>query len=328
MEEINENSEINENNENNITRHAVGMRFNKAGRVYYFDPSGIELEMGDAVVVDTASGLEMGEVVIVDSAELTEKVSMPLKPVIRKVTAKDLERMEGLKQQEKDAMAECERLVEKMKLPMKLISAQYNIDGKRLTIVFGAEGRVDFRELVRDLSRSLKVRIEMRQVGSRDEAKLLGGYGRCGRQLCCASFLSELNPVSIKMAKEQGLPLSPMKISGLCGRLLCCLGYEYEQYRSMREKMPRVGKQISTPMGEGIVRSTNPVSETVTVELESGARTEITLEELNGKKEDRAKDKEETKPEDKKKDKPMGRDSDQGRKRGSQKRRGVKRQSG
>jgi len=320
--------ETNENNENNITRHVVGVRFHEAGRVYYFDPSDIELEMGDEVIVETASGLEMGEVVITDSVELNGKVSKPLKPVVRKATAKDLEKAEELKQREKDALAECERLVEKIKLPMKLISARYSIDGRRLMISFGAEGRVDFRELVRDLSHGLKVRIEMRQVGPRDEAKLLGGYGRCGRQLCCASFLSEMNPVSIKMAKEQGLPLSPMKISGLCGRLLCCLGYEFEQYRALREKMPREGRQINTPLGEGIVKSINPIKETVAVELQSGVRTEITLDELNGRKEDKVKDKEVAKPEYKEKDKPGNRNTDKGKRKGGQKRRSQKKQNG
>jgi cell fate regulator YaaT (PSP1 superfamily) len=171
-------------------------------------------------------------------------------------------------------------MVDRLKLPMKLISAEYNIDGSRLTVFFSAESRVDFRELVRDLNRRLRVRIEMRQVGPRDEARLLGGFGRCGRPLCCASFLSDLRPVSIKMAKEQGLPLSPMKISGLCGRLLCCLGYEYDQYRAMKEKMPRVGRSISTAMGEAIVVGGKPIEETVLVELESGARVELPLDEI------------------------------------------------
>jgi len=164
---------------------------------------------------------------------------------------------------------------------MKLISAEYNLDASRLTIFFSAEGRVDFRELVRELSRSLKVRVEMRQVGPRDEAKLLGGFGRCGLPLCCASFLSEFNPVSIKMAKEQDLPLNPMKISGLCGRLLCCLGYEFEQYRSMKEKMPKEGQRISTAIGMANVVGGNPLEGTVLVELESGARVEISLAEIS-----------------------------------------------
>lgn len=259
---------------------AVGVRFKKTGRVYYFDPSGIELKVGDNVVVETTRGLEMGEVVIAKSAEIAAKINKPLKPVVRQANDEDMERAEKLKREEVEALAECTEMVDKLKLPMKLISAEYNIDGSRLTVFFSAESRVDFRELVRDLNRSLKVRIEMRQVGPRDEARLLGGFGRCGRPLCCASFLSDLRPVSIKMAKEQGLPLSPMKISGLCGRLLCCLGYEYDQYRAMREKMPRVGRNISTAMGEGKVVGGKPIEETVLVELESGARVELPLDEI------------------------------------------------
>ena len=284
-----------ENNQKSNAAESVGVRFTKAGRVYYFDPSDLELELGDKVVVETIQGLEMGEVVITDKTNSHEKAGIPIKPVIRKVTQADIERLEKLKQKENDALAECTRLIEKVQLPMKLISANYNIDGGRLTVSFSAESRVDFRELVRDLSRRMKVRVEMRQVGPRDEARLLGGYGRCGRQLCCASFLSDLNPVSIKMAKEQGLPLSPMKISGTCGRLLCCLGYEFEQYRSMKAKMPREGTHISTHMGEAIVVGGNPLEEKVMLEMESGVRVEMTLNELMGKNEDKDKQKDKDK---------------------------------
>ena len=258
----------------------VGVRFRRNARIYHFDPAGIELETGDPVVVETARGMEMGEVVTKESIEATEKAGRPLKPVVRKATEEDTERAGKLRQEEGKAIAECARLLEKLNLPMKLISAEYNVDGSRLTIFFSAEGRVDFRELVRELSRGLKVRIEMRQIGPRDEARMLGGFGRCGRPLCCATFLSELNPVSIKMAKEQGLPLSPMKISGLCGRLLCCLGYEFEQYRAIREKMPKKGKRINTAKGDGVVVGGNPIEETVLIELESGVRVEMTLEQL------------------------------------------------
>ena len=259
---------------------AVGVRFIKTGKVYYFDPSGIGLKVGDNVVVETTRGLEMGEVVTANSAEIAAKINKPLKPVVRQANDEDMERAEKLKREEVEALAECTEMVDKLKLPMKLISAEYNIDGSRLTVFFSAESRVDFRELVRDLNRRLKVRIEMRQVGPRDEARLLGGFGRCGRPLCCASFLSDLRPVSIKMAKEQGLPLSPMKISGLCGRLLCCLGYEYEQYRDMREKMPREGRNISTAMGEGKVVGGKPLEGMVLVELQSGVRVELPLDEI------------------------------------------------
>lgn len=258
----------------------VGVRFKKAGRVYYFDPSGIELKVGDLVVVETARGLELGEVVVAPSKVPDGEVNKPLKSVIRRANAEDIERADRLKQKEGEALAECDKLVEKLKLSMKLISAEYNLDSSRLTVFFSAEGRVDFRELVRELSRSLKVRVEMRQVGPRDEAKLLGGFGRCGLPLCCTSFLSEFNPVSIKMAKEQDLPLNPMKISGLCGRLLCCLGYEFEQYRSMKEKMPKEGQRISTTKGMANVVGSKPIEGTVLVEMESGVRVELSLDEI------------------------------------------------
>ena len=197
-----------------------------------------------------------------------------------KADIEDVEQADKIKQKEDEALAECTELVAKLKLPMKVISAEYNLDGSRLTIFFSAEGRVDFRELVRELSHRLKVRVEMRQVGPRDEAKLLGGFGRCGRPLCCASFLSEFSPVSIRMAKEQELPLNPMKISGICGRLLCCLGYEFEQYRIMREKMPKEGQRIKTAMGVANVVGGNPLEGTVLVEMEGGARVELSLDEI------------------------------------------------
>ena len=259
----------------------VGVRFKRTGRVYYFDPSDIELKVGDRVVVETARGLELGEVVIAPSKVPAGELNKPLKSVVRQAKAEDIERADKLKQKEGEALAECDKLVEQLKLPMKLISAEYNLDASHLTIFFSAEGRVDFRELVRELSRRLKVRVEMRQVGPRDEAKMLAGFGRCGLPLCCASFLSEFNPVSIKMAKEQNLPLNPMKISGLCGRLLCCLGYEFEQYRSVKEKMPKEGQRISTAMGMAKVVGGNLFKGTVLVEMESGARVEISLDEIS-----------------------------------------------
>jgi cell fate regulator YaaT (PSP1 superfamily) len=168
-----------------------------------------------------------------------------------------------------------------LNLPMKLLSAEYALDSSRLTFLFSAEERVDFRELVRRLSGKFKVRVELRQVGSRDEAKLLGSFGRCGRETCCAAFLTEFTPVSIKMAKEQDLPLNPMKISGACGRLMCCLSYEGEQYRAMKAKMPKVGQRVSTRMGEATVVGNNPLKETVMVELDTEAQVELPLAEVS-----------------------------------------------
>lgn len=258
----------------------VGVRFKRTGRIYYFDPSGIELEMGERVVVETSRGSELGKVAIAPSPAVASELTRPLKPVVRKADAEDIERADRLKQKEGEALAECAGLVAKLELPMKLISAEYNLDGNRLTIFFGAEGRVDFRELVRELGHRLKVRVELRQVGPRDEAKLIGGFGRCGRLLCCTSFLSGFSPVSIKMAKEQNLPLNPMKISGICGRLLCCLGYECEQYRIMKQKMPRVGQRVSVAGGVASVVGGSPLEEMVLVELEGGARMKVPLDEV------------------------------------------------
>ncbi len=258
----------------------VGIRFKRAGRVYYFDPADIDLEVNDYVVVKTGRGLELGRVVIAPKQVLAEEVTKPLKPVVRKAEADDIKHAQEFEGKEKEALAECGKFITELNLPMKLLSAEYNLDGSRLTFFFSAAKRVDFRELVRKLSSRFKVQVELRQVGPRDEAKLIGGFGRCGRPLCCMSFLSEFSPVSIRMAKEQKLPLNPMKISGVCGRLLCCLGYESEQYRIMKERLPKEGQQVSTPMGVASVVGGNPLKETVLVELEDGARVELSLSEV------------------------------------------------
>jgi len=259
----------------------VGIRFKKAGRVYYFDPAGIDLEVNDCVIVKTGQGLELGHVATAAAQVADSEVTEPLRAVVRKAEAEDIERAEEIGAKAKEALIECGRLVGELNLPMKLISAEYNLDSSRLTFLFSAEERVDFRELVRRLTGLFKVRVELRQVGSRDEAKLIGGFGRCGRPLCCMSFLNEFTPVSIKMAKEQELPLNPIKISGACGRLMCCLGYESEQYRAARAKLPKVGQRVSTPAGEATVTRTNPLKETVVIELESGARVELPLSDVS-----------------------------------------------
>ena len=259
----------------------VGVRFKRASKVYYFDPAGISLQVNDYVVVETTHGLELGQVVITSKQVLESDVEKPLKPVVRKAEPEDVKRVEEFEAKEKEILSEGGKLVENLNLPMKLLSAQYNLDGSRLTIFFSAEERVDFRELVRELAGRLKVRVELRQVGPRDEAKMLGGYGRCGRPLCCGSFLCELAPVSIRMAKEQGLPLNPMKISGICGRLMCCLVYESELYHVMKEKLPRDGQRVTTGVGAGKVVGSNPLMETVLVELdESQATVELPLNEV------------------------------------------------
>jgi len=258
----------------------VGIRFKKAGKVYYFDPAGIDLEVNDPVVVKTTRGLELGHVVIAPRQVLVNEVTTPLKPVVRKAEPEDIKRAQELEEKEKEALIECGKLIAKLNLPMKLLSAEYNLDGNRLTFYFSAEERVDFRELVRELTNRFKVRVELRQVGPRDQAKLIGGFGRCGRPLCCMSFLREFVPVSIKMAKEQDLPLNPMKISGVCGRLLCCLVYESEQYRTMKEEMPKEGQRVSTAMGAATVVGNNPLKKTVLVELDTQVTVELPLSEI------------------------------------------------
>jgi cell fate regulator YaaT (PSP1 superfamily) len=259
----------------------VGIRFKRAGKVYYFDPAGIDLDINDHVIVETSRGQELGRVVIAPRQVVASEVDEPLKPVIRKAESDDVKRVQELEDKADEALIECGKIIGEIELPMKLLSAEYNIDGSRLTFLFSAEERVDFRELVRRLTKSFKVRVELRQVGTRDEAKLMGGFGRCGRPLCCMSFISEFEPVSIKMAKEQDLPLNPMKISGVCGRLMCCLSYESELYHIMKEKLPKVGQQVSTNMGEATVVGSNPLKETVLVELESQATVELPLSEVS-----------------------------------------------
>jgi len=259
----------------------VGIRFRKAGKVYYFNPAGIDLEVNDYVILETSRGLELGHVVIAPRQVLANEVTEPLKPVTRKAEPEDIERAREFEEKTEEALIECSRMIDELQLSMKLLSAEYNLDGSRLTFLFSAEERVDFRELVRQLTKHFQVKVELRQVGSRDEAKLIGGFGRCGRPLCCMSFISDFDPISIRMAKDQDLPLNPMKISGICGRLMCCLRYENEQYRAMKDKLPKVGQQVSTTMGEARVVGSNPVKETVLVELESEATVELPLSEVS-----------------------------------------------
>ncbi len=258
----------------------VGVRFRPAGRVYYFDPAGNEVEKGNFVIVETARGIEAGRVVIaprqIADAELTE----PLKPILRLATEDDLRQLLAFKSKEKSALVKCAQRVAFHKLPMKLVEAEYTYDGSRLTFYFTAEERVDFRALVRDLAAQFRTRIELRQIGARDQAKLLGGVGPCGKTLCCSSWLTEFGVVSIKMAKEQGLPLNPSKISGVCGRLMCCLAYENDQYIEAKQGMPVLGAFVNTPSGLGKVVGLNVIKQTVEVMLESGATIQVPVNEV------------------------------------------------
>jgi cell fate regulator YaaT (PSP1 superfamily) len=259
----------------------VGIRFNPAGKVYYFDPTGYDgLHVGEFVVVETSRGEESGKVVIppheVSDAEIVRK----LKRITRRASALDLTQMAYYRHREQEALARCQAKAHEHDMPMKIVRAEYNYDGSRLVFFFAAEKRIDFRRLVQDLARSFRARIELRQIGVRDEAKLMGGLGRCGLSLCCATWLTEFNPVSIKMAKLQDLPLSPMDISGVCGRLLCCLAYESDYYAEAKERLPRRGKVIDTPHGRGTVTQVDVIKESVSVELENEVTVEVSHEEL------------------------------------------------
>lgn len=258
----------------------VGVRFKRAGKVYDFDPAGIQLGVNDNVIVETTQGLEMGQVSVAPREAPAGEVLNPLKPVLRKATTEDIQRCQELEAMESEALAECAKLIEKMHLEMKLLSAEYNLDGSRLTLYFSSVERIDFRDLVRELARRLRVRVEMRQMGPRDQARMCGGCGQCGRPLCCATFLTDFAPVAMKMAKEQGLPLNPMKISGVCGRLMCCLGYENEQYRAMKTTLPKNGVWVTTPQGTAKVIGSNPLKQTVQVLPETGAPIEFPVAEI------------------------------------------------
>lgn len=231
----------------------VGVRFKDFGKVYYFDPQGLELEPGDGVIVETARGTEFAHVTSSVTEISTDKLASPLKPVIRIATPEDLKVVEDNKQLEKTYMRLCAEEIEKSGLEMELVSCERSFDCSRITFYFTADGRVDFRELVKRLASLMRSRIELRQIGVRDKAKLVGGVGTCGRVICCASHLSSFEPVSIKMAKDQGIALSPTKISGICGRLMCCLKYEQDSYEQIRNRMPPVNSEVNTPDGPGVL---------------------------------------------------------------------------
>lgn len=257
----------------------VGVVFKRAGKVYYFDPDGIDLKTSDKVVVKTSRGMEFGEVVSSPTEVPDEEITTPLKKVLRKASAEDKEQLTKNKQKEKDAYKTAEEKIAKHGLQMKLIDVEYVFDGSKIIFYFTADGRVDFRELVKDLASVFKTRIELRQIGVRDEAKMVGGLGPCGQRLCCTVFLGDFEPVSIRMAKEQDLPLNPLKISGICGRLMCCLKYEYEAYVDFKKRAPKRGTRLTTEFGQARIVEFNVPKETVIAELESGQRIEMPLAE-------------------------------------------------
>lgn len=246
--------------------NVIGVRFRTAGKIYYFDPAGMEIKLGDHVIVETARGIEYGYVVVAPREVGEEEVIQPLKPVIRKVTPEDEEIERKNKEKEKEAFQICLEKIKKHGLQMKLIDAEYTFDNNKVLFYFTADGRVDFRELVKDLAAVFKTRIELRQIGVRDETKIMGGIGICGRSLCCNSYLAEFIPVSIKMAKEQNLSLNPTKISGVCGRLMCCLKYEEETYEELNSHLPNIGDFVITDDGlKGEVSSVNVLRQLVKV---------------------------------------------------------------
>lgn len=246
----------------------IGVRFKKVGKIYYFSPNGESLKLGENVIVETARGIECGEVAIINRQVDDSEIIKPLKPVIRVATQDDMRHIAENQAKEERAFSLFLDKIYKHKLDMKLVDVEYTFDNNKILFYFTADGRVDFRELVKDLASVFKTRIELRQIGVRDEAKMLGGLGICGRPFCCTSFLGEFQPVSIKMAKEQGLSLNPTKISGTCGRLMCCLKYEQNAYEDLIKITPRVGSYVSTPEGKGMVVDISLLTGLVKVRLD------------------------------------------------------------
>ncbi len=254
----------------------VGVRFRSAGKIYYFDPAGCDMKVGTHVIVETARGVEYGTVMIAPKEVEDDKVVQPLKSVIRVATKEDEKQERRNKEKEKDAFKICLEKIAKHKLEMKLVEAEYTFDNNKLLFYFTADGRIDFRELVKDLASVFRTRIELRQIGVRDETKILGGIGICGRELCCKSYLSEFAPVSIKMAKEQNLSLNPTKISGVCGRLMCCLKNEEETYEYLNSRLPNIGDTVTTADGlKGEVQSVNVLRQLVKVIVEVNDEKEL-----------------------------------------------------
>ncbi|UFU01504.1 stage 0 sporulation family protein (plasmid) [Radiobacillus kanasensis] len=259
----------------------IGVRFKKAGKIYYFDPSDFSISKDDYVIVETVRGVEFGKVVIPKKQVDEEDVVLPLKKVIRLATDKDKVTVAENQENAQEAYRVCQEKITHHELDMNLVEVEYTFDRNKVIFYFTADGRVDFRDLVKDLAAVFKTRIELRQIGVRDEAKLLGGIGPCGRMLCCSTFLGDFEPVSIKMAKDQNLSLNPAKISGLCGRLMCCLKYENDDYESAKKQLPDLGEKIKTPYGQGKVVGLNILERLIQIEIPEKERViEYTLDEL------------------------------------------------
>ena len=251
-------------------KRIIGVRFKRLGKIYFFDPKWLEVKKGENVVVETAQGEEIAEVVIPNRMIDEEKLANPLKKVLRLASTRDLKHAEDCRKKEKEAFELCNKKIKEHKLEMTLTDVEYKFDNSKILFYFTADGRIDFRELVKDLAAVYKTRIELRQIGVRDEVKRIGGNGVCGRELCCCSFLNDFETVSIKMAKEQNISLNPSKISGNCGRLMCCLKYEQEAYEEKLKKLPNIGAIVKTPEGQGEVDGVETLKEIVKVKIKDG----------------------------------------------------------
>lgn len=259
--------------------NTVFVRLRDSGQTYFYNSAHLNVKEGDYVIVEHDRGLDYGQIVSPKDAVLDNKSQEPLKKIIRVAKDSDLKQIEDNRAKSREAFNTCLKKIQEHKLDMKLVRAEYSFDRTKIVFYFTASGRVDFRNLVKDLAKIFKARIELRQIGVRDEARLFGGFGHCGRQLCCGTFLKDFEPVTIKMAKEEGLPLNPPKISGLCGRLMCCLYFEYESYKILAKGLPREGEHINTKQGKGKVTNVNVFKRIATVELEDGSQIEVSYNE-------------------------------------------------
>ena len=253
----------------------VQVRLREAGKISYFSTGGLKFSVGDYVIVEQDRGLEYGQIVADVETVLDTEIERPLRKIIRKTNPWDHHQIEKNRKKSKELIQTCNRKIAEHRLAMKLVEAEYSFDRSKIIFYFTAEGRIDFRNLVKDLANIFKARIELKQIGVRDEAKLMGGYGPCGKELCCVKFLKDFEPVTIRMAKDQNLPLNPTKISGLCGRLMCCLSYENKTYKECIKGLPKMGHEIKTEKGKGKVIGLNPLKRTVTVEIEEGKTVEV-----------------------------------------------------
>lgn len=257
------------------SEHTILVRLRDSGQTYSYNAANLDLKVGNYVIVEHDRGLDYGQIVSPEDALMDNKSKEPLKKIVRAANEGDLKQIEDNRAKSKEAFNTCLKKINEHKLDMKLVRAEYSFDRTKIMFYFTASGRVDFRNLVKDLAKIFKARIELRQIGVRDEARLFGGFGHCGRELCCRKFLKDFEPVTIKMAKEEGLPLNPPKISGLCGRLMCCLYFEYETYKILSKGLPKEGEHVQTPEGKGKVIGINVFKRTATVELEDGKQIEM-----------------------------------------------------